>query len=113
MRRADQIAQLMANERTRPTRVLVRHQGIPDQALCVAVDPHQRKFAQLAHPAKDIVGRRHAARKQPRPPHRPAPTSRRRQRDMATRLKRARNAPRQLARCNRPRPVAQVDASHT
>ena len=62
MRRADQIAQLMADERTRATRVLARHQGIPDQALFVAVDP-QRKLPQLTRLAGDILGRRHALRK--------------------------------------------------
>ena len=42
VRGADQIAQLMADKRTRAARMLVRHHGVPDQALRVGVDPNQR-----------------------------------------------------------------------
>ena len=78
VRRADQIAQLMADERARTTRVLVRHQGIPNQALFVAVDPNQRQLTQLTHLARDLPGRRHAVRKPARPSPRTAHPSRRR-----------------------------------
>ena len=67
---ADEIAQLMADKGTGAARMLVRHQGVPDQALRVGLDPHQRKVAQLTGLARHIVCRRHRLGEHSGPAHR-------------------------------------------
>ena len=80
---ADQITQLMADKGTGAARVLVCHQGVPDQALLVGLDPHQRKLAQRADLARHIVCRRHGSGEHPGPAHRACAAPWRWQRDFA------------------------------
>ena len=80
---ADEITQLMADKGTCAARMLVRHQGVPDQALRVGLDPHQRKLAQRADLARHIVCRRHGSGEHPGPAHRACAPLWRRQRDVA------------------------------
>ena len=101
---ADQIAHLRTHERTRTARMLMRHQGIPDPALRVGLDPHQRKLAHLPHLARHIVCRRHCVREHPRPVAPGAVMSRRRQRDVSLCLQ---HAQRLAAACALP-PTAAV-----
>ena len=78
----------MADKRTGAARVLVRHQGIPHQALRVGLDAHQRKVAQLTDLARHRVGRHHAMGEHPRPASPGAAPSGCGQRDVALSLER-------------------------
>ena len=80
---AEEITQLMADKGTGAARVLVCHQGVPDQALRVGLDAHQRKLAQRADLARHIVCRRHGLGEHPGPAHRACAPPWRRQRDFA------------------------------
>ena len=87
MRRVHQISQLRAHKRTSATRVLVRHQRVPDPALRVGLHQHQRQVPQRADRVGHVHGRRHRVRQHTRrtaPTPARAPTSR--QRDVAGRL---------------------------
>ena len=86
VRGADQIAQLMADERPPTAGVLVFHQCIPDPTLRVGLDPNQHQVPELADLVRHIVRRRHRVREHPRPAHPGAPALRQGQRDMALRL---------------------------
>ena len=70
-----QIAQLRPHPRTRPARMLVCHQRVPEQALRVAFHPHQFQVLDRAHLRRYRVRRRHWLRQQPRlgAPTAPAP----------------------------------------
>ena len=86
MRRAHQIPQLPADERTGPTRVLVRHQRVPDPALLVGLHQHQRQVPQRADRAGHVHGRPHPVREHTRAARTAAGTPTARQRDVAGRL---------------------------
>ena len=86
---ADQIAHLMAHERTRAARMFMRHESVPDQALRVGLDPHQRQLAHRPDRARHIVGRCHCVREHPRPVSPGAVHSERRQCDVAPCLQHA------------------------
>ena len=105
---AEEITQLMADKGTGAARVLVCHQGVPDQALRVGLDAHQRKLAQRADLARHIVCRRHRLGEHPGPAHRACAPPWRRQRDVACGLEvgQRRAAARALAPSA---PIAQVE----
>ena len=105
---ADEITQLMADKGTGAARMLVCHQGVPDQALRVGLDPHQRKVAQHADLARHIVCRRHRLGEHPGPAHRACGAPWRRQRDFACGLEVGQRlaAARALAP---PAPIAQIE----
>ncbi len=85
MRRAHQIPQLRADERTGAPRVLVRHQRVPDPALLVGLHPHQRQVPERADRARHVNGRRHRVREHTRAAHTAARGLTLRQRDVACR----------------------------
>ena len=86
VRRAYQITQLRADERSGAARVFMRHQRVPDSALPVGLHPYQRQVPDLADRGRHVNRRSHRLRKHTRPPHtaagRPVP----RQRNVARRL---------------------------
>ena len=84
--------------------MLVRHQGVPHQALRVGLDPHQRKLAHLPERARHTVCRRHSMGEHPRLVSPGAVMSGRRQRDVAPCLE---HAQRLAAACALP-PAAAV-----
>ena len=101
---ADQIAHLRTHERTRTARMLISHQGVPDPALRVGLDPHQRKLAHLPDRARHTVCRRHSMGEHPRAVSPGAVMSGRRQCNVAPCLQ---HAQRLAATCALP-PAASV-----
>ena len=88
MRRVHQIPQLRAHKRTGAAWMLVRHQRVPDPALCVGLHQHQPQVPQRADRVGHVHGRRHRVRQHARRTARHPPPERRhrRQQDMAGRL---------------------------
>ena len=98
----------MADKGTRAARVLMVHQGVPNQALRVGVDPHQRQLAQLPDLSGHIVRWRHRVREHPCPAPPGAVASWRGERNMTGAVE---HAQRLGAACalQPPAPVAQME----
>ena len=88
--------------------MFMRHEGVPNQALRVGVDPYQRKLAQLPDLSGHIVGRRHRMCEHPWPAPPGAVASHRGQRNVPGALE---HAQRLGAACalQPPAPVAQME----
>ena len=56
MFRADQVAHLCTNQRTRPSGVLLEHQLVPDTDLGIGLYPDQLKFLNLFGSCRKVLG---------------------------------------------------------
>ena len=56
MCRADQVAKLCADQRTRPSGMLLKHQFVPDTDLAIGLHPDQLKSINLSDCCRDLVG---------------------------------------------------------
>ncbi len=63
--RADQVTQLRADKRSEPTRMLARHQLVPDRAVRRVVDPHHLEPFKRPHLRRHPIGCRHGLSQSP------------------------------------------------
>ena len=86
MRRTHQIPHLRTDKRTGSTRVLVRHQRVPDPTLRVGLHQRQRQMPDRADCGRHVYGRRHRVREHTCAAHTAARAPTSWQRDVAGRL---------------------------